>query len=585
MHTLYSQVLNNFGASKRELNLQFRLGLEYALARADFLNVPDIVVVQALVVFLSLVRRHDSPRFVWMMVGLAIRLAQSLGLHRDGSAFRRHLSPYEVEMRRRVWWTICMLDVRASEDQGTEYTIPAGSFDTRIPLNIDDADISPGVGVREEETPAPAERQSLTDMSFAVDVFRICDLTRRIMSPGDRARAPALEEQVRLVAELYTTFEQGYLRYTSSAEDDSSSIARWVGATCVRLTMSKMTLMIHLPVLSSSSSSSAEVRDKLLVAAIEVAEYNHALNAEPAGRRWRWMYQTYTHWHAVVLLLIEIARRPSWTPLVERAWVALHSRWLIPAQPQPDGGRRRSSRQIWIPLRRLMARARARRDAELRRLRDAVEEERAGLDRADRHVPAPASPGLFPSEESFRRYWRGLVGLEGGGGAPGEEGEVEVEAALSARQPAPHLLGDVARSSITASSSSSSSRTEGAAVAQRQHIDTLHPYDERHGFLARTARAGPLYGSPGGTLVAGRQTQSRPSSDGNVDRQPVETMGSVPWIWADEDPAADVFGDEDVNMDLDNEADWLSWLESAKNMELNPGGIPHAGNGWASLPQ
>lgn len=56
-----------------------------------------------------------------MMTGLLIRMGQALGLHRDGTHFD-YLSPFEIEMRRRVWWTLCMLDVRASEDQGTDYT-------------------------------------------------------------------------------------------------------------------------------------------------------------------------------------------------------------------------------------------------------------------------------------------------------------------------------------------------------------------------------------------------------------------------------------------------------------------------------
>lgn len=61
------QIITNFGSNKTDLNLRYRLGLELALAKADFLNVPDLVLVQALSIFLFLLRRHDSPRFVWMM--------------------------------------------------------------------------------------------------------------------------------------------------------------------------------------------------------------------------------------------------------------------------------------------------------------------------------------------------------------------------------------------------------------------------------------------------------------------------------------------------------------------------------------
>lgn len=100
--------MTNFGSSKFELNLKYRLGLERALAKADFLNAPDITLVQAFTIFLFLLRRHESPKFVWMMTGLVIRMAQALGLQRDGSHFA-HLTPYEVEIRRRVWWAVCSM--------------------------------------------------------------------------------------------------------------------------------------------------------------------------------------------------------------------------------------------------------------------------------------------------------------------------------------------------------------------------------------------------------------------------------------------------------------------------------------------
>lgn len=95
------QVMTNFGMPKASLSHKYRLGLEYALAKANFLDSPDIILVQALSIFLCLLRRHDSPRYVWMMTGLLIRMAHYLGLQRDG-AITGHLTPYEIEIRRRV---------------------------------------------------------------------------------------------------------------------------------------------------------------------------------------------------------------------------------------------------------------------------------------------------------------------------------------------------------------------------------------------------------------------------------------------------------------------------------------------------
>ncbi|CAN8097892.1 unnamed protein product [Discula destructiva] len=549
------EVITNFGTTKGELSLKYRLGLEHALAKADFLNAPNLTLVQALCIFLALARRHDSPRFVWMMTGLATRMAQSLGLHRDGSHFPQ-LAPYEVEIRKRVWWTLCFLDVRSSEDQGMDYTILPGSFDTRFPLNVKDADISP------ETREPPSERLGLTDMTMPIAIYNICDLTRRIM---DNDRAPTLEEQRRLINELYGTVERGYLQY---AKDSDGSAAWWMGVTAIRLTMAKMTLFINFPVLFSQSGEEAAIdtRNILLVAAIEVAEWNHILNEEPTARQWRWIYQTYTHWHAIVILLIEIARRPL-SPVVERAWLALRSSWLIPAQ----GSGWDKKLQVWVPLRRLMAAARKHRDSEIERLR---RDEHAGLQTAaeDAGIPIPTSVCPFLSEEELRRHWNNLF-------------TAELPTAGSQFTEAPQFRDDT----------HPSIRSQEAQAPPRLKWDSLHATGQ-DGFAAMSgvgsqssqAFSAAVHKSPAGNAthqisLGAVSHESEPLFGQSAFTSSVSvppawpgpqqyTGDVVPWLWADADPSTDVFG-ADLDINMDSESDWHNWLESAKNMELNLDGI------------
>lgn len=61
---------------------------------------------------------------VWVRIGLTMRAAQTFGLHRDGSP--RGLSPFEVEMRRRVWFALCAFDRRVSQVP-RPYNIPTMS--------------------------------------------------------------------------------------------------------------------------------------------------------------------------------------------------------------------------------------------------------------------------------------------------------------------------------------------------------------------------------------------------------------------------------------------------------------------------
>ncbi|KAF2787266.1 hypothetical protein K505DRAFT_223062, partial [Melanomma pulvis-pyrius CBS 109.77] len=61
----------------------------------------------------------------WLQLGVAIRMAQGLGVHRDGSNFG--LRPIEIEVRRRIWAQICVLDVRFAEKLCREPTIDMDS--------------------------------------------------------------------------------------------------------------------------------------------------------------------------------------------------------------------------------------------------------------------------------------------------------------------------------------------------------------------------------------------------------------------------------------------------------------------------
>jgi hypothetical protein len=530
--------MTNFGASKKELNLKYRLGLELALAKADFLIVSDIVLVQAFVIFLLLLRRHDSPRFVWMMTGIAIRMGQALGLQRDGSNFE-HLTPYEIEMRRRTWWGLVMVDIRASEDQGTEFSITSGSFDTKLPLNINNVDLSPDT----KET--PPEVDGLADTTFARVSYAMIEIMREMMAPGVKEGPPGLPQQARLLEQLSETFEKGYLQYATNSDD----IERWVGVTVTRLVIAKMNLYVYLPALFSSPNEqfSEEIRNKLLICALEVAECNHAVNAETRCRQWRWVFQTYTHWHAIVYLFIEVSRR-QWSPVVERAWIALQSKWLIPAQ----GNMNRNSR-VWLPLRKLMAKGLKNREAEIQRLCNnpaAIEQ----LELADHNILVPTSPGPFPpdkAKEIFREHWRSLFKPPTDPGQP-------------LHHPTPSDLGvPYPSSSGTESEDPQNRMYEQHAISANNNLDP--------GFL--DAGAVPMPNVHMEPQLGPSFTQLENVADHNLAQLPADWLTDPTvysdvssWLWTDPDPSLDVYSRVDANMDVDNDMNWSNWLDSTKDI-------------------
>ncbi|KAF5710069.1 transcriptional regulatory [Fusarium mundagurra] len=88
------------------------------------------------------VRRRDAQLGVWILTGIAIRLAMRMGYHRDPDNYPR-ISPFHGEMRRRVWGVLQQLDILTSCQLGLPSLIQESQCDTRLPRNINDEDFGP----------------------------------------------------------------------------------------------------------------------------------------------------------------------------------------------------------------------------------------------------------------------------------------------------------------------------------------------------------------------------------------------------------------------------------------------------------
>ena len=340
-----------FGEEKQVLLARYRFAIEQALARANFLTTEEIIVLQAFVIFLICLRRNNDARVIWTLTGLVVRIAQTIGVHRDGIHFG--LAPFEIEMRRRLWWQVCILDTRASEDHGCDPTIIEQSFDTKMPLNINDVDISPGM------KDFPPERQGCTDMSFCLIRFEVANTFRRInyippgppRACGEYFASVTLQDKEKWITECHQRLEDRYLKHC-----DMSVPLFWVTATVARLMMSKMWLMVYHPFQRQDGGASlaSETKDKLFITSLENIEYSLLLETEARTMKWGWLFKTYMQWHALAFILSELCQRTT-GDLVERAWVAVDKtrdgRWGEHITDDTKAG------HLWRPLKKLFRRA------------------------------------------------------------------------------------------------------------------------------------------------------------------------------------------------------------------------------------
>ncbi|OJD12422.1 hypothetical protein AJ78_06986 [Emergomyces pasteurianus Ep9510] len=319
-----SQCLSILGQDRNTMLSRSRVAMEQAMARANILNSQSIVLLQAVVLFLLCVRRQDDSRYVWSMVAIVVRLAQGLGVHRDGTTFG--LQPFETEMRRRLWWHICLLDFQTAEDHGCDPFIYEASYDTRIPLNINDDDIC------QESTETPEERVECTDLTFTLVRCEICTAARKLsyISPSSSSSNTAtdtlLEKKEEHVLELNKRLEKKYVQYCTP-----TSPILWACATICRLAVSRMWLTIHQPLNGLTRKGLAFADDKhnrLFLASIEVLEFSCLLQTTESTKKWSWLFRTHMQWNSIAFLLSELCVRPI-SPAVDRAWHAINSVYEI----------------------------------------------------------------------------------------------------------------------------------------------------------------------------------------------------------------------------------------------------------------
>ena len=163
------QVMQQYGTTKPSLIDSLRSGTEMALSKANFLRTTKTDTMQAFVMYLIPLIRAEVSRAHSALVGTAIRLAECMGLHRDGSHY--NMTAVEVHVRRMIWHQLCFLDIRTCDATGPRPQIRKDDYDTHFPLNVNDADLL--------ESPPPTEDKPYwTDMTLFRMRAEFVDLRR-----------------------------------------------------------------------------------------------------------------------------------------------------------------------------------------------------------------------------------------------------------------------------------------------------------------------------------------------------------------------------------------------------------------------
>ncbi|KAF2021927.1 hypothetical protein BU24DRAFT_488249 [Aaosphaeria arxii CBS 175.79] len=188
--TLYgnniASMLNKADDMSRAIN-RFQQLASSAIVLADMVKTQSYML-ETLMLYscCEFLRRDDLQSKVWLMNGVALRVAMRMGYHRDPSNFT-NISPFHGEMRRRIWHVLNMWDTLISFAIGLPTLIRRVESDVRAPMNLQDSDLSP-------DMPALPPARPVTEVTpalYTISKFRICcvfaeaaELSQKITAPS-----------------------------------------------------------------------------------------------------------------------------------------------------------------------------------------------------------------------------------------------------------------------------------------------------------------------------------------------------------------------------------------------------------------
>lgn len=281
------------------------------------------------------------------MSSMALRIGQALCLHNTEAPFQ--ISPFEQEMRRRVWQCIGILDLAAALDRATEPMMQAAWLQAHPPLNINDEDIWPHMdGPIQEHPPG-----TFTDTTLMLIIHEAQSVTRSV------AFADFIEMSIKSVSmrqQILFDYQRNVSNLLSGARPDVSALHLYAKRTANNIN-GWLQLGILRPLIRSKAFQPPAVQgDGLLRLAAGNLQRASEGSTDPAVAQWAWFGFLWAPWHGLAVALAElcVCKDPQ---TISKYWPVVELMYHRTSRVVADS----EHGMLWRPLKKLMNQARTRR--------------------------------------------------------------------------------------------------------------------------------------------------------------------------------------------------------------------------------
>ncbi|CAG8898804.1 unnamed protein product [Penicillium egyptiacum] len=301
-------VEKSFGESKKALLSKYRRGAQLAFKNASLLRTSSSVVLQAFMLYLLCMRSFSDPHTIWTLCGIAVRVAQRIGIHRDGSA--HGLSVFETEMRRRIWFQLMIIDATSAQFCGVASTPLPATIDVQPPMNANDSDLDPRM------TEPACEKQGTTEMMFVLARSAFGKWLLRLSNQAESSNvgpwaflsssSMPLRDKDKTIDELEAHMEDRFLRHC-----DQSIPLHMATTMMVRSAIYYTRMMAHHPRQYQYRNPTISQVEKNVIFenSLKMIEYADYAQNDPVVRKYSWHTVNHMPWDAIIFMLSEMHHR------------------------------------------------------------------------------------------------------------------------------------------------------------------------------------------------------------------------------------------------------------------------------------
>jgi len=320
------ECMTRLGEARKILLSRYISATKVALARANLMGTLSLVVLQALILHIFSIRDMYDPRTVWTLTGVALRIAEGMGLQRDGTSF--DLPPFEAEIRRRIWWQLKMHDFRTTELTGlakAKVLDRDGENASQPPININDDQLYPAM------TSLPEESNTPTDMVFVGLRSQLSSFAMKLHAKkkeegikwnwwDDAASTRDMAEKEAGLKGVEEIFETKYLRYC-----DPSDPLQFMAMLFARMAMNHGRFLVHHPRRWPSAETTPESERQLVWGlSVKLLEQSDLVLSSRQLQRFSWHGPYFFPWPAFIHVIDTLRANPL-MPEAEKTWGLIES--------------------------------------------------------------------------------------------------------------------------------------------------------------------------------------------------------------------------------------------------------------------